>query len=73
MAILSKTFVNSTNLDHGKYDETNQTLTIAFKNGGLYEYSDVPPSIWEDLTTASSAGSFFAQQIKGVFDYARVG
>ncbi len=73
MAILSKTFTNSSNLEHAKYDETNQKLTIGFKTGALYEYTDVPMDVWEGLINASSAGSFFHQAIRGAFNYARVG
>jgi len=62
----------SSNIDRFKYDEGNQVLAVEFKHGGVYEYFDVPPSIFEQMQSASSKGQFLAQNIKGHYRYARV-
>ena len=64
--------VDSSNLDAVGYDESTQTLTVRFKNGSMYEYLDVPPGVFEALVASASKGSFFNQQIKGVYRFARV-
>jgi len=64
--------VSSTNLAAVGYDEANQTLRVEFKNGGIYDYYDVPQSEYENLMQASSHGQYLAQNIKGRYRYARV-
>lgn len=71
--MLSKTFVGSSNLAHAKYDQDTQQLIIGFTNGGEYSYDGVPMDIWQGLTQASSAGSYFHANIKnGGFPYNRL-
>ena len=50
----------------------NGVLEIQFHNGGLYQYFDVPAQIHQALISAPSKGKFFAQNIRGVYRYARV-
>ena len=54
------------------YEEDSHVLTVEFKNGGRYRYFDVPTTVFEQMTAASSRGQFLAQNIKGVYRYARV-
>jgi KTSC domain len=54
------------------YDDTNQGLFVEFKNGSVYQYFDVPQSVFEQMGAASSKGQFLAQIIKGTFRYARM-
>lgn len=63
---------DSSNIAGFGYAEASRTLTVEFKNGGRYEYFDVPPSVFEDMKAADSKGKFLAQSIKGHFRYARV-
>ena len=46
------------------YDEKNQALEIAFRNGGVYRYAGLPPEIHEGLMNAESHGTYFNQNIK---------
>lgn len=46
------------------YDAETQTLQIAFDDGGVYHYHDVPDSIYQGLKTAPSAGQYFNTCIK---------
>lgn len=57
----------SSNLDAMRYDPETQVLEVRFKSGKTYPYNGVPQAIAEGLETASSPGSFFAQNIKGQF------
>jgi hypothetical protein len=64
--------VNSSNLMRVRHDENTSTLEIEFRGGRVYQYFDVPKSIFEALLQADSKGIFFHGQIKGQFRYARV-
>ncbi|MEJ2792085.1 KTSC domain-containing protein [Iodobacter sp. LRB] len=56
--------VSSSNLKAVGYDPASQTLQIAFRNGGRYEYYNVPPAIHAALMAASSKGAYFHARIK---------
>jgi hypothetical protein len=62
--------VQSSNL--AGIDYWSGTLTIAFHNGGVYEFYNVPPSEYVGLTNASSHGKYFHAHIKGRFSYRRI-
>lgn len=48
------------------------TLEIEFAGGSVYQYFDVPERVYEELMSAASIGSFFNEQVRGHFRYARV-
>ncbi len=54
------------------YSAETQTLTVEFKHGSRYSYYDVPEPVFEQMKAAPSKGQFHAQQIKGIYRYARV-
>lgn len=51
---------------HG-YDAASKTLALTFKGGKTYRYADVPPSAYDALREAKSAGTYFAKHINGKF------
>jgi len=57
--------VASSQISGYQYDARNQTLRIAFNRGGVYEYSNVPPEVSEQVFNAASVGSEFSRVIKG--------
>lgn len=61
----------SSNLQRFMYNEESQVLTVEFKNGGVYEYYDVPVNIYEGLVNADSKGSYLYHYIKGSFRYSK--
>ena len=61
----------SSNIARFAYDEQSLVLKIEFKKGGLYDYFDVPDYVFEGMRNAPSKGQYLAQQIKGIFRYAR--
>ncbi len=62
---------DSTNMARFKYDAASQVLVVEFKNGGVYNYFDVPESDFEGMRSAGSKGQYLAQRIKGVYRYAK--
>ena len=63
--------VSSSNIASIGYE--NGTLYVAFNRGGLYAYSGVPVSIYHELMSASSHGSYLASHVKGIYPYRRIG
>jgi hypothetical protein len=53
------------------YVKETEVLTVEFKNGGRYNYYDVPENVFERMTVAPSKGQFLAQNIKNIYRYAR--
>ncbi len=62
---------DSSNIARYRYDEKGRVLTVEFKNGGTYNYYDVPQAVFEQMNHASSKGEFLARSIKGAYRYAR--
>ena len=42
-------------------------LEVEFRDGGLYQYDDVPPEVFHELTVAKSAGGHFIKNIKSEY------
>jgi hypothetical protein len=49
------------------YDPAGRNLSVWFKGGRRYVYADVPPELYLDLCSASSAGRFINSAVKGRF------
>jgi len=62
----------SSNLAGFSYEKTSHVLTVEFKNGGRYNYYDVPEAVFEQMKVAPSKGQFLAQNIKEKYRYARI-
>lgn len=54
------------------YDGRGQILIVEFRHGGIYNYYDVPESVFEQMRGASSKGQFFLESIKETYRYTRV-
>lgn len=59
----------SSNLESAMYDPDSKILTIRFHSGGEYQYADVEPEVAKELTTSARPGRYFADYIKGRYDY----
>ena len=59
------TEIESSNIAAIGYDAASKRLRVQFKNGGLYEYPDVPAATHEAFMAAESKGSHFAKHIRG--------
>lgn len=60
--------VKSSYIKRVGYDPERQKMAVEFKNGAIWVYEGVPQSAHVSLMLAESIGSFFAHEIKGVFD-----
>jgi hypothetical protein len=69
--MVAETFVfrSSSNLADATYDPDEQTLTITFQSGDVYQYQNVPTETYRGLTHASSAGQYFHRQIKDRYSF----
>ena len=65
--------VDSSNISSIGYDEEQQLLEIEFLNGAIYQYTDVPLDVYNNLMNASSHGSYLAHNIKGTYQYNQIG
>ena len=55
--------VESSSLDSVGYEK--KVLEVSFRNGGLYQFFDVPEELLVALMQADSKGRFFNQRIRG--------
>jgi len=67
---------SSTNVVKFEWWPSKSVLQVEFKNGGVYEYTGVPQSVFDELRNGhmrgESAGKFIAQRIKGYYDGKKV-
>ena len=48
------------------------TLEVEFHYGHVYQYAEVPQSVYRDAISASSVGRFMNQSVIGQYDETRV-
>lgn len=65
--------VSSSNIASVGHDASSQTLEVEFLNGSIYEYYDVPEHVYQELISASSVGGYFAQRVRNVYSFSRIG
>lgn len=63
--------VSSSDISSVGYE--NGILYIQFHSGGMYSYSGVPASVYQNLMSAPSKGRYFHANIKGIYAYKRIG
>lgn len=55
------------------YDADTHILEIIFNTGGIYQYGDVPPQVYEALLNAESKGHYFSEHIRDAYPYWQLG
>jgi hypothetical protein len=60
---------NSSTISMARYYTDTKELTLIYKNGGVYEYEDVPLFYWRGLLDAESKGNFINTNIKRLFKF----
>ena len=65
--------VSSSNIVSVGYDSASDTLEVEFMSSSVYQYYNVPQSVYDNFVAAPSVGKFFAYQIRNIFPYSRVG
>ncbi|MDL1976354.1 MAG: KTSC domain-containing protein [Deltaproteobacteria bacterium] len=69
---MEMTSVDSSSVESIGYDEDSSTLQVEFKNGGMYQYFDVPEDVFVGLRDAESVGRYLVTTIKGTYRYSKV-
>jgi hypothetical protein len=54
------------------YDLPSETLEVEFKNGGLYQYYNVPEAIYQQFMASDSKGKFLHVYVKNAYPCSRV-
>lgn len=63
--------VRSTNIRSVGYDPESNTLEIEFHSGSVYQYYNVPQTIYDELMRASSHGSYFHKHIRTKYKWTK--
>jgi hypothetical protein len=71
-SILPRKPIRSSDIASVGYDDANQILEVEFRTGPVYQYYNVPKSVYEGLMHAPSHGTYLARYIKGVYRYREV-
>lgn len=61
---MERTYVNSSNIASIGYDASQMILEVEFNYGTVYQYFDVPQSVYEGLMSADSHGRYFDAYVK---------
>ena len=65
--------VVSSNIVSAGYDSIVNSLKVNFMNGTSYIFLEVPKKIFLKLIEAVSAGKYFNKNVKGKYNYKKVG
>jgi len=70
---MKRDHVESSNVESIGYDTSTRTLEIAFLNGAVYQYFDVPEAMYTEIMNPGiSKGEYLSRNIKGSFRYSKV-
>jgi hypothetical protein len=64
--------VDSSSIAAIGYETTSRTLEIAFKNGRIYRYFDVPTWLNEAFVACGSKGRFFNENVRDLYRCVRM-
>ena len=67
-----KYWIGSPNIARTKYFPKDKVLELEYRNGQIYHYYDVPPTLWGELINALSIGSFLHRKVKGNYRYCKM-
>ena len=66
------TTVESSMINKYIYNFTTKSLKVEFNSGTLYEYTNVEPTLYDELCKAESTGKFFNEKIKNNFEFTQL-
>lgn len=69
---MRRRLVSSSAIASVGYDRKSRTLELEFSSGGVYDYYEVPPKVYEELMSAESKGRFVSERIRGQYPSERV-
>ncbi len=61
---MRRTAVDSTTMRSVGYDSAQQILEVEFTSGAVYQYLEVPATVFDELMAAESKGRYFNQEIR---------
>jgi hypothetical protein len=64
---MERTAVSSSNIAEIGYESVTMTLEIAFLNGTVYQYFDVPEPVYQGFMGPGSKGKYFHANIKNSY------
>lgn len=64
--------VTSSNIAQVGWNPDKDILGVRFQNGTEYLYSGASLGLYEEFLVAESAGAFFAKNVRGKYEYARI-
>ena len=71
-SVMERQVVESTTMRSIGYDRTEQVLEVEFQSGDIYQYLDVPPAIYKELSDAESKGQYFNSEIRDIYEFVRL-
>ena len=54
------------------YDIQKSLLRVVFISGTVYDYLDVPESVYQAMQSAGSKGTYLNLHVKGSYDFKKV-
>ena len=69
---MDRNYIASSNIASIGYDEAAETLEVEFLNGSIYQYYNIPASLYQRLMQEGSKGRFLNTYIKNAYPYSRV-
>jgi len=70
---MERQFIESSMINSIGYDSNSSTLEIEFNSGVVWQYFDIPESLWFNFENTESKGKFFHREIKNQYNESRVG
>lgn len=64
--------VKSGNVRSVGYDPGSKTLEVEYRNGGVYQYVNVPAETHKALMEADSIGGHLSVYVKGQYDHVKL-
>ena len=70
---MERQYVSSSNIASIGYDASDMILEVEFLHRAIYQYYDVPQSVYDGLMSASSHGSYLDAYVKkGGYRYSKI-
>jgi hypothetical protein len=69
---MNRRYLHSSNLAGVRYQPYTGVLEVAFHNGRVYQYFEVPPQTYTALMDAASHGHFFNFHIRNNFPFRQI-
>lgn len=64
--------VLSTEIEWVGYERSKSMLQVEFISGSVYQYENVPESVYHEFLIADSHGKFFETSVKGKYPYRKI-